>query len=115
MSLGPMRIVIAHLFDVMRNVALLDGHPAFQRDGAQARMSDVVIPGVVGESTQQFVRGLSKMDDDVERFTNALIEITQRLSPAATVKFGSRATRLGDESPAAYVSIGLGVGEVNDD
>src|ERR1700722_9345910 len=115
MQLAPTVVVFAHVFDVVRDMAFLDGHPALEGDGAEARMSDVIFPGMIGQGTQQFMSGFAKVNDDVQRFANALIEIAERLAPASTVKFRDGIARLGDKATAANVGVGFGVSKMNDD
>ena len=59
--------------------------------------------------------GFAKVNDDVERFADTLIEITERLAPTAAVELGNGVGRLGDETTATDISVRFGVSQMNDD
>src|SRR5271156_3339043 len=115
MTFAPGVVVLAHLIDVMRNVALLNHHPFFQGDLTDAWMDYAVVPLVIGKRAEQFVGRFAEMKDDVERFASTLIEIAERFCPTLAVKFEHLTARLGDEATTAHVGAGLRVGEMNDD
>jgi len=97
MGLGPVAVDALHLVDADRDVALLNDHPAMQRDRTIVRVNHDIVPDVIGECAQQQVGRFSEMRDNFERFARALVKVDKRSIPAPTVELDHGAARIGDE------------------
>ena len=115
MSFAPGGVVLPHLLDVMRNVTLMDHHPLLQSNLADTMVGHGVVPEMIGKRAEQLVSCFSQVKNDVQGFASALVEVSQGLRPTLTIEFEDRAARLGDETAAADVGAGLGIGQVDDD
>ena len=102
-GLAPVAVDVLHLSDARRDVALLNDHPAMQRDRTIVRMNHDIVPDVIGKRAQQQVGRISEKRDDFERFARALVKVDKRSIPAPTVELDHGAARIGDELSRAQV------------
>src|SRR5580704_18266563 len=109
----PCLIVLAHLFNMVRNVALLQIHPTIEADDAVARMRDGVVPDFLGNRDQQLIGHFPEAADNFQCFARALVKITKRTGAARGAEF-CRLTDggLGDIGATAYIGAGLAIGEM---
>src|ERR1700689_1112550 len=107
MRLEPCLIVLAHLVNVVRDVAFLQIHPTIKADDAVARMGDGVVPDFLGNRRQQLIINFPESAYNFQSFARALVKITKRTGPARGAAF-CRLTdgRLGDIGAKTYVGAG---------
>jgi len=115
MSLEPQFKIRPHLFHMVREVALLNLDPKFERDSAVARMFDGVRPDGVGHGDQKLMRHTAKTVNDFKGLARALVKISERPSPTRGIDPEDRAAGLSDEAATTDVGISLAVGKMEND
>ena len=93
MRLDPSFVVLLHLFDVVRDVALLQLDPVLESESRFLRILNRMRPDRLGNGNEKLVGHLAQAPNDFERFARALVEVARASRPSARDRFGTPSCR----------------------
>src|ERR1700735_410608 len=114
MRLQPCVVILFHLINVVRDVALLNLDPVGEVHAPLSWMIDGMFPNGFGQGDEQLISSSAQATNYFERLAGALMKIAQRAGPTCGIKYKNRALWLRDKTAAADIGTGFAVGKVKD-